>query len=102
MATLPALPGCDDSVSYRTNPADLGKNVATQKWSDLGEGVFTFEFGGFAKSLVDFKKGHPDLVITSIYADKEGGYGGTQSVVVNTEPRSTFQAAGTTQPANPE
>jgi len=73
-----------------TSESDINNvTLPAVPWNDLGEGVYTFQHDQtWPASLVKFRKEYPDLEITSIYSDKEGGHGSTTSVVVVTEKKN--------------
>ena len=86
LATLPAIAGCQSQVS--SSPEVAGTRLS--RVVDRGEGVYQFPVADWPQSLVDFRKEHPELKVTAMFAGEQFG-GGTgmsnESVVVITEPQ---------------
>ena len=81
------LPSCTEANASREVNVE-STSLSTTPWNDLGEGVYTFEFDRtWPAALVKFRKEHPDLTITAMYADREREYGITAWIVIVTEKR---------------
>ena len=83
---LASFSGCSSFRPTSQTDMQQTKGIIYQ-YNDLGEGVYTLESDNWPKNLVSFKKEHPELIVTAVYSDQEGGYGATLSYLVVTENR---------------